>query len=139
MRPDVSQNGRVGSLKDLSFQRNTKKLNENCQNQLCQNSGMWSKIYSNQENTESRKKHLKCFNLALPHPLPTEQRVFWPAAHVPGVDTWFWREGVGALFPGNCVCLLSSVCGFSEGLTQHTAFCSPDSELSQGKSAAKGR
>ena len=67
VRPDVSQNGGVGSLKELSLHRNTKKMNKNCQNQLCQNSGKQSKIYSNQESTWSRKMCLLCFSLAVSH------------------------------------------------------------------------
>lgn len=48
--------------------------NEYYQNQLCQNSGKQLKVYSNQGNTESRKRQLQNGRKALWH-------FYWPLSH----------------------------------------------------------
>ena len=55
----VRENGKVGGFKCLSLLGIPKtKTEQNCLNQLCQNSGKQSKDYSNQLNDESGKSPL---------------------------------------------------------------------------------
>lgn len=74
---DINEMVEYETLKHVPLCRNIKKSRRNCQNQICQNFGKWSKVYNNQTNVESRKIQIKsgrkglwCFCLSLPSCLP---------------------------------------------------------------------
>lgn len=74
------QNGRIGSSKLFSLQRN-KKASMSCQNQICQNYGKW--VCSNRVNNESREKWLQSSYFYLPLPqLLTDALVVLKGPHI---------------------------------------------------------